>query len=126
MKSAPAIIATTLARALTTPGSFELFHSILESMGDGIVVADEEGRFLLFNPAAERILGIGFTDVVPDRLYPSKERQKLRGTNRPADDAEKNLRFQRDSIGRRHADRHALRKSGPRGGVRGRLAGGQS
>ncbi len=54
------------APALTSPGSFELFHSILESMGDGIVVADEEGRFLLFNPAAERILGIGHTDVAPE------------------------------------------------------------
>ena len=45
---------------------FELFPSILDSMGDGLVVADEHGKFLLFNPAAERILGIGPTDVAPD------------------------------------------------------------
>ncbi len=59
--------APNAARALSSPGSFELFHSILESMGDGIVVADEEGRFLLFNPAAERILGIGQLDVSLER-----------------------------------------------------------
>jgi PAS domain S-box-containing protein len=53
--------------ALPASASFELFHSILDSMGDGIVVADMEGRFLLFNPAAERILGIGQTDIPPDR-----------------------------------------------------------
>src|SRR5262249_26451550 len=31
----------------------------------GVVVADEHGRFLLFNPAAERILGMGPTDTAP-------------------------------------------------------------
>jgi PAS domain S-box-containing protein len=40
-----------------------LLQAIFESSGDGIVVADEHGRFLLFNPAAERILGIGLTDA---------------------------------------------------------------
>ena len=52
-------------RALSGRDPFQLVQSILESMGDGIVVADEDGRFLLFNPAAERILGIGSTDVLP-------------------------------------------------------------
>ncbi|MGH7254198.1 MAG: diguanylate cyclase, partial [Nitrospirales bacterium] len=36
-----------------------VLQSILDSMGDGVVVADKQGRFLLFNPAAEQILGIG-------------------------------------------------------------------
>src|SRR5262245_36745710 len=44
---------------------FELFRSILDSTGDGIVVADEHGRFLLFNPAAEQILGLGSSEVPP-------------------------------------------------------------
>jgi PAS domain S-box-containing protein len=34
-----------------------LMRLILEHMGDGVAVADCEGRFLLFNPAAERIIG---------------------------------------------------------------------
>jgi PAS domain S-box-containing protein len=54
-------------RAHATHDQFELFHSILDSMGDGIVVADEQGRFLLFNPAAESILGIGRTDLPPEK-----------------------------------------------------------
>ena len=43
-----------------------LLQSTLENLGDGVVVADEAGRFLLFNPAAERILGVGLTDSDPD------------------------------------------------------------
>lgn len=40
-----------------------LFHkfldSVLQNMGSGVVVADKEGNFLLFNDAAEKILGYG-------------------------------------------------------------------
>lgn len=36
-----------------------LLQSIVDSMGDGVVVADQDGKFVLFNPAAERILGLG-------------------------------------------------------------------
>jgi PAS domain S-box-containing protein len=43
-----------------------ILHSILDSMADGVVVADEHGKFLIFNPAAERIMGIGATDTTPD------------------------------------------------------------
>jgi PAS domain S-box-containing protein len=43
-----------------------LAPAILDSMGDGLVVSDEQGRFLLFNPAAERLLGIGPADVPLD------------------------------------------------------------
>ncbi len=38
-----------------------ILRSILDSMGDGVVVANERGEFLLFNAAAERILGAGAT-----------------------------------------------------------------
>ena len=43
-----------------------ILKSILDSMGDGVIVADETGTFLLFNPAAERIIGIGRTDTTLD------------------------------------------------------------
>ncbi len=33
-----------------------ILQSILNSMSDGVIVADEAGRFILFNPAAETIL----------------------------------------------------------------------
>src|SRR5437667_51538 len=42
-----------------------ILQAILRSMGAGVVVADENGKFLLFNPAAEQILGIGPEDVSP-------------------------------------------------------------
>jgi signal transduction histidine kinase/CheY-like chemotaxis protein/CHASE3 domain sensor protein len=34
-----------------------ILQSILDSMGDGVVVADTSGKFLVFNPAARHILG---------------------------------------------------------------------
>jgi PAS domain S-box-containing protein len=42
-----------------------ILQSILNSMGEGVVVADENGNFLLFNSAAEEILGMGPTDTAP-------------------------------------------------------------
>jgi PAS domain S-box-containing protein len=43
-----------------------LLQEILDSIADGVVVADAQGRFVLFNPAAERMLGIGLADVPPE------------------------------------------------------------
>ncbi|HEY7114954.1 MAG TPA: PAS domain-containing protein [Tepidisphaeraceae bacterium] len=40
-----------------------LLQHILKYMGDGVAVADREGRFLLFNPAARRILGADPPDL---------------------------------------------------------------
>jgi len=45
----------------------EILQAIVENLSDGVVVADEAGRFVLFNPAAESILGIGLTDSEPQR-----------------------------------------------------------
>src|ERR1700730_6446373 len=45
----------------------DLLQLILGSMGDGVVVADENGKFLLFNRAAEQMLGVGATDTTPDQ-----------------------------------------------------------
>jgi len=59
-----------------------ILQSVLDCMGDGVVVADSNARFLVFNPAAERILGQGRVDdpyqdwsrlyeiFLPDRLTP--------------------------------------------------------
>jgi PAS domain S-box-containing protein len=65
----------------------KILQSVLDSLGEGVIVADMEGRFLYFNPVAERILGIGLKDIplsgwsltygtfYPDRItpYPSEQ-----------------------------------------------------
>jgi len=43
--------------------SFPLLRHIIHSLADGVIVANLEGKFLLFNPAAERILSLGLMDV---------------------------------------------------------------
>lgn len=67
--------------------SSALLQEILDSIADGVVVADARGRLVLFNPAAERMLGVGLADVPqaewthaygcfrPDRVtpYPAAE-----------------------------------------------------
>jgi two-component system sensor histidine kinase UhpB len=42
-----------------------IVNSILRSMGDGVVITDEEGRFVLANPALEGILGVAPVDAPP-------------------------------------------------------------
>ena len=44
----------------------QVLDAIIRSMTDGVVVADAQARFTLFNPSAERIVGIGITDRPPD------------------------------------------------------------
>ena len=39
--------------------------AIVRSMSDGVVVVDKDLNFTLFNPSAERIVGIGITDTGP-------------------------------------------------------------
>jgi len=36
-----------------------MLESVLNSMSEGLVAADKQGRFILWNPAAERIVGLG-------------------------------------------------------------------
>jgi len=45
----------------------ELLQLILASIADGVVVADSNGKFLLFNAAAEQALGTGATEKTPDK-----------------------------------------------------------
>jgi PAS domain S-box-containing protein len=42
-----------------------ILESVLSSMNEGVIVADADGRFVMFNPAAERMVGIGPTDTEP-------------------------------------------------------------
>lgn len=39
------------------------FQSVITSMGAGVAVADEAGKLVFFNPAAEKFLGMGLTDT---------------------------------------------------------------
>jgi two-component system sensor histidine kinase/response regulator len=40
-----------------------ILEAVLESMGEGLVVADADGRFRVFNPMAQQLLGIGSSDI---------------------------------------------------------------
>ena len=57
----------------------QLTDIIFNSISDGVVVTDEAGNFLLVNPSAEQIVGMGPTDTPPDQwsdtygtFYPDK------------------------------------------------------
>jgi two-component system sensor histidine kinase/response regulator len=45
----------------------QILESVLTSMGDGVVVADCAGKFLVFNPAAQQILQMGRTETRPEQ-----------------------------------------------------------
>jgi PAS domain S-box-containing protein len=41
----------------------EILESILSNMGDAVIVAGRDEKFLIFNPAAQRMFGEGATDI---------------------------------------------------------------
>ena len=45
----------------------ELMQTTFDSISDGVVVANAEGRFQLFNPCAEEIIGVGMLDAPPEQ-----------------------------------------------------------
>ena len=45
----------------------QLTNTIFNSISDGVIAADASGTFTIFNPSAERILGIGPIDTTPDK-----------------------------------------------------------
>ncbi len=45
----------------------QILESVLTSMGDGVIVADCAGSFLVFNPAAQQILQMGRTETQPEQ-----------------------------------------------------------
>ena len=44
-----------------------LTGTIFNNIGDGVIAADASGSFTIFNPSAERILGIGPINTTPDK-----------------------------------------------------------
>ena len=44
----------------------QLMETIFNSISDGVIVADAEGKFNMFNPSAEQIVGIGMLDIPPE------------------------------------------------------------
>ncbi|MGA9967174.1 MAG: PAS domain S-box protein [Terriglobales bacterium] len=44
-----------------------MLQSVLDSMSEGLVVADENGKFIIWNPAAEKIIGLGAASVPSDQ-----------------------------------------------------------
>ncbi len=44
----------------------QLTDTVFNSISDGVVVTDEEGNFLLVNPSAKQIVGMGATEAIPD------------------------------------------------------------
>ena len=43
-----------------------MLRSVLDGMSEGLVAANEKGKFTIWNPAAERILGLGPSNAAPD------------------------------------------------------------
>ncbi len=44
-----------------------MLQSVLDSMSEGLVVADENGKFIIWNPAAEKIVGLPAANVAIDQ-----------------------------------------------------------
>jgi PAS domain S-box-containing protein len=42
-----------------------MLQSVLDSISEGVVAADQTGKFILWNPAATRMIGLGAADVPP-------------------------------------------------------------
>jgi PAS domain S-box-containing protein len=58
--------AEELARSRTALETQTLMlQSVLDSMQEGLVAADEHGKFIIWNPAATKIVGLGAADVPP-------------------------------------------------------------
>jgi len=47
-----------------------ILDAVLHSASEGIVIADQDGKFILWNDAAREIVGMGSQDVDPDK-YPA-------------------------------------------------------
>ena len=44
----------------------QLMQTVFDSISDGVVVADAGGEFTIFNPSAERMIGMGMLEVPPE------------------------------------------------------------
>ncbi len=111
-----------------------MFRSVLDSMDEGLITTDEHGQFLLWNPAAERILGKGPMNVplqewaghyglyLPDGVtpFPADQLPLVRAMRGEANDVEMFIRNPKlgegvwiEATGRPLKDESGI----PRGGV---------
>jgi PAS domain S-box-containing protein len=44
-----------------------MLQSVLDSMVEGLVAANEQGKFILWNPAAKKLIGLGAADLPPNQ-----------------------------------------------------------
>lgn len=44
-----------------------LMQSVVQNMGDGLVVVDENGKFIIWNSASEKIIGMGKLDIPEEK-----------------------------------------------------------
>ena len=51
------------------PGANDLIQAILDSMVDGVIVADDAGKVMLYNPAADDMLGEDLINPDPDQWH---------------------------------------------------------
>ncbi|WP_445249884.1 PAS domain S-box protein [Microcoleus sp. OTE_8_concoct_300] len=69
-KHAMVQLETTTAQLASSEAQFRqqsnLLQLLINSIGDGIIAADENSNFILFNPAAQDIFGMGATEYRPN------------------------------------------------------------
>jgi signal transduction histidine kinase len=70
-KRADAVLARQAEALLRSQQALEtqtlMLQSVLDSMSEGLVATDETGKFILWNPAATRIVGLGAADIPPEQ-----------------------------------------------------------
>ena len=55
-----------------------MLQSVLDSMVEGLVAADEQGKFILWNPAADKIVGPGAANLSPEEWAQALRRLSAR------------------------------------------------
>lgn len=70
-KQAEAALRETAAELVRSEAELKhktgILQLVLNSMGEGVIVADETGKFLLYNPAAVQMFGLGGPDIAPEQ-----------------------------------------------------------
>ncbi len=72
---------TSLVKSLSIQDSFERLHAVLQSLGEGVVVCDGSGTFVLANPVAASLLDVPLAGVSGTSLIealPPEERARVR------------------------------------------------
>jgi PAS domain S-box-containing protein len=109
-KRADAVLARQAEALLRSQQALEtqtlMLQSVLDSISEGLVAADGTGKFILWNPAATRIVGLGADNVPPEQWsdhygtflpdtitpFPSEQNPLLRAVRGEASTAEMYIR----------------------------------